>query len=240
MKNKILKYLKGNNYLENTLLVSVIGSRMWQMEHEDSDWDLFVVVNDPLDKMLRIDYQPTNREFKTNLDGIELDIKIKEIKEVLRQLFNNNPNFIFGVLSDYVIYEQDKTVTNGLRHVTYQNINYRIFPPLKGMIDHNYKKYLVNKVHDKSRKKEIMIKKIAWLCRCLSIEPRSSLPFILPPSFNHLENGNKDIERLKLAELVKLVKDIEVPSWSKFENNIEDFNQFLYNVKIRSQNESTS
>jgi len=39
MKNKILKYLKGNNYLENTLLVSVIGSRMWQMEHEDSDWD---------------------------------------------------------------------------------------------------------------------------------------------------------------------------------------------------------
>jgi len=234
MENKILNYLKKQNYLENTLLVSVVGSRMWQMEHENSDWDLFIVVNDPLDKMLRVDYQPTNKEFKINLDGIELDIKIKEIKEVLRQVYTNNPNFIFGVLSDYVIYEQDKTLINGLRYITYENINYQIFPPLKGMINHNYKKYFVNKVHDKSGKKEIIIKKIAWLCRCLSIEPRSSLPFILPPSFNHLENGNKDIKNLKLAELVKLIKDLEIPSWSKFENNIEDFNQFLYKIKTNS------
>jgi len=231
MENKILNYLKEQNYLENTLLVSVVGSRMWKMEHENSDWDLFIVVNDPLDKMLRIDYQPTNKEFKINLDGIELDIKIKEIKEVLRQVYTNNPNFIFGVLSDYVIYEQDKTLINGLRYITYENINYRIFPPLKGMINHNYKKYFINKVHDKSGKKEIIIKKIAWLCRCLSIEPRSSLPFIIPPHFNHLENRNKDIEHLRLAELVKLVKELEVPSWSKFENNIEDFNQFLYKLK---------
>ena len=56
MENKILNYLKEQDYLENTLLVSVVGSRMWQMEHENSDWDLFVVVSDPLDEMLRIVY----------------------------------------------------------------------------------------------------------------------------------------------------------------------------------------
>ena len=100
MKDKILNYLKENNYLKNALLCSVVGSRMWGMEHEGSDWDIFIVTNDSLNDILRIDYRPINKEFRYDLDGIELDITIKEIKDVLRQLYKNNPNFIFGVLSD--------------------------------------------------------------------------------------------------------------------------------------------
>ena len=233
MKEKILGYLKENNYLnDKTLLVSVVGSRMWQMEHEGSDWDIFIVINEPLENMLNINYRSINKEFKYELDGVELDIKIKEIKDVLKQLYKNNPNFIFGILSDNVIYESDVELMRELRAIIYKNINYQIFPPLKGMINHHYQKYFINKTHDKSGKKETIIRKIAWLYRMLSQKNIIGFDYILPPHFDFLMNCNGDVKDLKLEEIVELINKIEIPDWSKVENEINDFNRFLLKLKI--------
>ena len=37
---------------------------------------------------------------------------------------------------------------------------------------------------------------------------------------------------LKIEEIVKLINKIEIPNWSKVENEINDFNQFLLKLKI--------
>ena len=240
MKEKILGYLKENNYLnDKTLLVSVVGSRMWQMEHEGSDWDIFIVINEPLENMLNINYRSINKEFKYELDGVELDIKIKEIKDVLKQLYKNNPNFIFGVLSDNAIYESTTELMKELRAMTYKNINYQIFPPLKGMINHNYQKYFINKIHDKSGKKGVIIKKISWLYNALISLPAKNTPrfdlrlkLIIPPKYDYLKRFSHNIEDWNLKDTVDWVNDLIIPKWCKFENEINDFNQFLLKLKL--------
>ena len=240
MKDKILNYLKENNYLnERTLLTSIVGSRMWGMEHEGSDWDIFIVVNEPLEDMLSINYHSINKEFKYVLDGVELDIKIKEIKDVLKQLYKNNPNFIFGVLSDNVIYESNVGLMRELRSLTYRNINYQIFPPLKGMVNHNYKKYFINKVHDKSGKKEMVIRKIAWLYNALVNIPErnqsmfySRLVSLIPPDYEYLRCCGNGIEKLDLKDIVNYINNLEIPDECKFDNDIGDFNQYSYKLKI--------
>lgn len=240
MKQKILNYLKENSYLDNVLLVSVVGSRMWQMEHEGSDWDIFIVVNTSLKEMLSINYHSINKEFKCELDGVELDIKIKEIKDVLKQLYKNNPNFIFGVLSDNIIYESNNELMKELRAITYRNINYQIFPPLNGMMVHHYQKYFVNNVHDKSGKKEIVIRKIALLYRLLTNMERKDLPLIIPPHLKQLEEMNKNdtsksiidgMKKFKIGDLIDFVTDTEYPRWSAASTDINDFNQFLLKLK---------
>ena len=240
MKEKILNYLKENDYLnDRTLLVSIVGSRMWQMEHEGGDWDIFIVVNEPLENMLSINYRSINKEFRYELDGVELDIKIKEIKDVLKQLYKNNPNFIFGILSDNVIFESNAGLMEELRSITYRNINYQIFPPLKGMINSNYQKYFVNKIHDKSGKKESIIKKIAWLYNALVNIPErkqsnfySRLISVIPPDYEYLRICDNGIENMDLKTIVNYTNNLEIPDECKFDNNIEDFNQFLLKLKI--------
>jgi len=233
MKNKIINYLNQNNYLENNvLLITIVGSRMWQNEHKNSDWDIFIVINDSLKDMLSINYHPTNKEFKYNLDGMELDIKIKEIRDVLKQLYKNNPNFIFGILSNFILYESNSKLIRELRNITYRNINFQIFPPLAGMLKRNYRKYFVNNTHNELEKKKIIIKKIAWLYRSLS-KNSLILDSVIPPNFEYLKDKNEDIQNLELKDLIDFVTDRKFPAWSMFENNIEDFNQFLLNLKLK-------
>ncbi len=81
----------------NILSATLMGSHLWGQARADSDYDVFMVLMDPIDRVLFDGPSHKPRLEKCEIDGIKLDIMGYEISDVAIQLMGQDINSIIGV-----------------------------------------------------------------------------------------------------------------------------------------------
>lgn len=120
--------------------LTVIGSHMWGMNHEASDVDAMAIVQEPTERILRRKGRlQTTSVFKTEHDGWPIDLHIHEIGRTVDFLLNSNINFLVGVLSPIVVYEEPRF--GALRKLTRDNLSRNTYQSIHGMAVQNMARY---------------------------------------------------------------------------------------------------
>jgi len=149
---KIKEYID-KNYGE-TQYISLVGSRMWNWNEPNSDYDYFVIYKSPLSELVGMSRH--DRSDQVVID--ENDIAIHEIGKVTNMLYKNNINFVVGLFGDtqYDIHfdkERDRWNVDELRALTENALSKTFYMPINGLCYSNYKKYFINGTHEKIKKK---------------------------------------------------------------------------------------
>jgi len=135
-----------NNILE--LFSTEVGSRMWRMEHEHSDFDRNVVyVTDSREFLLgeRMQgKQVQNKEENT-------DYTYYEIGMLIRGLMSGNVNYLWTVMSPICL-EQYRTSFTELRDVVSTNLSKDYYRSISGFASHNMYHFITGETKSKEIK----------------------------------------------------------------------------------------
>ena len=119
-----------------TLFETIIGSHIWQMNHEQSDTDIFrCTLADTKDILLG--KEPKN-EF-TRFDKI--DLQISELSTVINQLKVCNFNYLVAVHSPIVRFS-NYNILEKLKDISERGISKQAYDSIHGLALQNYKKYI--------------------------------------------------------------------------------------------------
>jgi len=110
-----------------------IGSHMWNMEHSESDIDIFEIYMEDTRKIL-LGQEPKSYCNQTE----EKDISGHEIGKVVNMILKGNINFIWGVFSPIVY--ADTIHFKELRDLSNMNHSKQIYYSINGMAIHNLKR----------------------------------------------------------------------------------------------------
>lgn len=128
---------------------TVIGSHIWNMNHEFSDLDLFVVETQPISKILRGKYSNKSKfvphakgyeGYEKRLGGKSTDVSIHSAQTTIEQLIKMNLNFLVGIMSPIPIVGNFNYEI--LKGIVKSNLSKRCYYPIRGMATHNMKKYI--------------------------------------------------------------------------------------------------
>lgn len=204
-----------------TLFKTVVGSHAWNMQRPDSDVDKFegyiVPTKDILSGILR-----QNSHFSS---GKNRDESRHEIGVIIEQLLKGNFNFVVGVCSP-IVNEDKYGYLKELRDIVERNLSKNIYHSTRGLAIHNYNKYFVNNVNDKTITEEELQKKTNLIVRSLMFGN-----LILSSStINFVEIRNQtteDIVRWKelIDESYEKSKLPETP-------DPREFREFLYKIRM--------
>lgn len=123
------------------LWTTVVGSHVWNMNHEKSDLDLFNVYVAPSKDIL---IGNTKSGKSSHIIDQNVDIASHEVGKVVQQLIKGNVNYIIGVMSPL------ETYSTGVYHVDLQQIvtesglTKACVPSIRGLAISNYKKYILS------------------------------------------------------------------------------------------------
>lgn len=121
--------------LKRKLFTTNVGSHMWGMETPSSDVDLFICYVAPLKDIL------IGKKVKSKHHQVDnRDMAIHEVGHVVRQIGDNNVNFMWGVLSPIVV--SGSRALQELYFLTTKNLSKKIYHSIHGLAVHNYKKYI--------------------------------------------------------------------------------------------------
>ena len=204
-----------------TLFKTVVGSHAWNMQRPDSDVDTFegyiVPTKDILSGILRQNSHFTAGEVK--------DESRHEIGVIVEQLLKGNFNFVVGVCSPIV--EEDKYgYLKKLRDITIRNLAKNIYHSTHGLAIHNYKKYFINNVNDKTITEADLQKKTNQIVRSLMfgqwILKHNEIKY-----YNITDQETSEIQYWinRLDEEYKLSELPEKPDPTEFRN-------FLYKLRL--------
>lgn len=122
----------------NIVGISITGSHMWKMNNRDSDYDLFVIYNESINKIL--DGTASFKSFNVNVGKI--DLVAHEASKVVEQLIKSNINFVLGTLS--TIINMDTENYAKLRKIVSNNLSKHIYYSSRGLAVNNYRKYILS------------------------------------------------------------------------------------------------
>jgi predicted nucleotidyltransferase len=118
---------------------SLVGSRMWGMEHEGSDYDYHMVYLEPTERFLGGTANKTTYDWFEDIAGDEYDFHLHEIEHTLNLICKGNINNTLRLLSPKVEYA-DERMWN-LREIVEENLSLSLFDSAKGMALSSYHKY---------------------------------------------------------------------------------------------------
>lgn len=122
--------------------VTCIGSHMWGTNHPGSDIDLFSVVATPARPILRGDPPSILKrsEFRSNTDhGWPHDIHTHDLGRTVDFVLSGNVNFVVGAMSPIVLHSTP--IFEELRKWMVENPNKESYHSIRGMTEHNLKRY---------------------------------------------------------------------------------------------------
>jgi len=120
------------------VFVTIIGSHMWEMSHDNSDADLFVAYAESTKRILAGE-NTDSKEVKFP----KVDIVVHEIGKVVFQLAKGNYNYVTGLMSPKVVVSS--TLHEELKEVFLYNLENSpgiVFTSIYGLANDNYKKYI--------------------------------------------------------------------------------------------------
>lgn len=142
------KFPEGYTHLFSTL----VGSHVWNMNHAESDIDLFVCYVAPSTDFLI--GKSHNKSHSSKIDGV--DRSSSEIGKVVNQLLKNNINYLIYVLSPRVEYTtpEHKRLVN----ITHMNLHHGCFKSINGLAHGMYKRYVEQGKGDTQKKRRTILR----------------------------------------------------------------------------------
>lgn len=117
---------------DDCLFVTEVGSRMWGMADETSDYDLFCCYNTPAKEYLSTgEFEKTKPHKNFIEDSKEYDIQYMEIGHLVKLLMKGNVNAMWAVCSP-IVHKRDK-VLETLKDLALQNISLQSYASINGM-----------------------------------------------------------------------------------------------------------
>jgi len=123
------------------LLLTAIGSHLWNMNHEGSDVDSMAIVQEPTKRILRREAKWQEQSFfRSETDhGWPVDIHIHEAGRTADFLARMNINFVVGVCSPLVVYQRAEA--SALRSIVKENLSRELYESIHGMAISNMARY---------------------------------------------------------------------------------------------------
>ena len=113
-----------------------VGSHMWRMNHDKSDFDIFQAYVESSREILR-----GTASLKSSQDKCDnTDYAIHEIEHIIRHRLKGNVNFLWGIHSPIIITDSDALQV--LRGISAKNISKNCFHSINGLAKKNMKKYI--------------------------------------------------------------------------------------------------
>lgn len=81
------------------LTANLFGSRFWGDYRKDSDYDVFLLVSDGINKVIDLDYSPSNYQQQIG----EFEFKVSDVRFVTKQVLKGNVNYIEMLTSKRLI-----------------------------------------------------------------------------------------------------------------------------------------
>jgi len=197
-----------------TLGRTMIGSHIWNMNHENSDEDYFEIYLDSTKNLFR--GTPKN---KSTFTTKPVDLHKHELGKVVEQLLKGNINFLIGVTSPIVI-ESTKTFEE-LKKITYRNISKKTYHSIRGMAISNYKKYVGESNLDDVTNVEVPEHKCNQIIR--AIQFGITLLKYRKLEYKPFKGGTPALIQSKIKELDEVYEKSTIPD----EPNEEEFRDFL-------------
>jgi len=169
--------------MNKTLWQTEIGSRMWNMQREDSDTDIFKAYIIPTTDILSGKNKGCGSHFNST---DKIDTTSHEIGKIIDMLIRGNVNFIWSVMSPIIV--DDSEELRELRTIVENNVAKNCFHSIHGLAVHNYKRYIEND-------KDLSSKRINTIIRTLFF------------GMNLLEKGEFHFDRLILKYNKKDVEE---------------------------------
>ena len=117
------------------------------MDHPGSDTDLFIAVLAPTKAILRGELNPDTSWI--NYTGPK-DENYHELGRIVQQVLRGNWNYVSGVMSPIVL--KDWNYLPELRQLTERNYSKQCYHSIKGLAEHNYRKYVINERDDSEKR----------------------------------------------------------------------------------------
>lgn len=136
--------------IEN-LFTTEIGSTLWQMRHPKSDTDLFRVYVASTEEILKGTANIRSKFIQEN----DTDLALHEVGKVVDQLLKGNFNFLVGVMSPLTVSVAKPSLTKfylNLQDIVKENISKNCYHSIRGLVIHNYKKYIESGKDDSERR----------------------------------------------------------------------------------------
>jgi predicted nucleotidyltransferase len=207
MEAKEMKYIE-------ELFSTNVGSHMWHMDHPGSDIDLFIAVRVPTHLILRGEFNDRSR---VEYSG-ELDKQYHEIGGVINQLLKNNWNYLSGVMSPIVVKKWEHL--SELQRLTKMNYSKMAYHSIKGLAEHNYKKYVVNERDDSIKRCNTIARTVLMGCKLLREGKLEFNPVTA--------TSPKDIPKF-ISELDMAYKESSLPETPQY---ADDLREFLYSIRM--------
>ena len=144
------------------LFITNVGSHMWQMDHPGSDIDLFIAVLAPTNAILRGEINPDVSW--VNYTGPK-DQNYHELGRIVQQALKGNWNYLSGVMSPIVLKDWEHLAE--LRRLTERNYSKQCYYSIKGLAEHNYRKYVINERDDSEKRCNTIARTVLMGCRLL-------------------------------------------------------------------------
>lgn len=124
---------------EHIIWQSEIGSRIWKMENDKSDYDRFCCVTFPAKRILEGITFPKSERSTIISDGDVIDIIYMEAGHVVNLLLKGNINMILAITSPIVYYGDERF--NLLKRIVLENLSTASYPSIYGMAKRQFLEY---------------------------------------------------------------------------------------------------
>lgn len=125
-----------------------VGSHMWKMDHEKSDFDVLSVFVFPTEDIL-LGKKPNNKSRKYG----NIDEQLMEVGHFIEQLKKCNINAIWCMLSPTEVFDPCGLYKE-LRYIVERNLSQLVFNSLNGLARSNMKKFVDKADHESAKYKK--------------------------------------------------------------------------------------
>jgi predicted nucleotidyltransferase len=196
---------------------TMIGSNIWKMNHAKSDEDYFEVRQADSADIFR-----GKRIFESSFQQKDnTDTTIHEIGNVVEQLLKGNYNYIVGVMSPILIYNNGEVKYQELQRLVSENISKNCYNSINGMCVGNFHKYVERWKTPEQR----------WFDKIgRTLEFGITLLNTGKFEFKPVSGYDEERTRYKIAELKTAFENSKLPETMKE----EPFRDFLYRARYEN------
>ena len=127
------------NKKNGILFETIVGSHIWNMNHENSDTDVIIGFIIPTKRILRGYHTYRPKQIQDRI--LKKDYVIFEVEHIINQLIKGNLNFLVATMSPIVL--KTSKYHRKLKKIVEDNIAKNCFHSIFGMAKHNYRKFIM-------------------------------------------------------------------------------------------------
>ncbi len=146
------------------LYITISGSHLYGFPSKDSDIDVRCCHVRDTKSLFRLHSGSDVYTWKTDIDGIIVELESQEVKKVMGLALDNNSNILENMFAKNLI-PSESLECQELKKVTHDGISKIVAKPYHGMAEYNYKKFIESmnpSYNDKLVKKYLYVAR-SWL-----------------------------------------------------------------------------